>query len=200
MLRSIRPPKCKFCGNRTEAVGRRLCEPCVDPWVAREREKKAKAMEKKLQEARKNERKRDAARKDALKSVSKWEDECRRIVQKIARIRDRHDGCISCHLPATWGGQWHGSHYRSVGACSSTQFHLWNIHKACSSCNGRKGGNIIEYRPRLIAKIGQERYDWIMAQPKQGQKHGPAYVGYLKRFKQVMGKRLRRMEKRLEDF
>jgi hypothetical protein len=144
----------------------------------------------------KAERESDKARKEKLKAVSEWEDECRRIVQAIARIRDRHDGCISCHLPATWGGQWHGSHYRSHGACSSLQFHLWNIHKACSSCNRDKGGNIIEYRPRLIAKIGQDRHDWLMSQPKQGWKHGPAYIAYLKRFKKVMGKRLRRMEKR----
>lgn len=136
------------------------------------------------------------ARKEKLKSISEWEDECRRIVQKIARIRDKDDGCISCHLPASWMGQWHGSHFRSHGACSSLQFHLWNIHKACSSCNHRKGGNIIEYRPKLIAKIGQERHDWIMAQPKVGWKHGPAYIEYMKRFKKVMGKRLRRLEKR----
>lgn len=132
------------------------------------------------------------ARKEAIKKISKWEDECRAIVQKIARIRDRHDGCISCHLPATWGGQWHGSHFRSHGAASAVQFHLWNIHKACSSCNRDKGGNIIEYRPRLIEKIGQERVDWLMSQNQTVRRK----VDYFKRFKAVMGKRLRRMEKR----
>jgi hypothetical protein len=113
-------------------------------------------------------------------------------VQKIARIRDRNDGCISCHLPSTWGGQWHGSHFRSHGAASAVQFHLWNIHKSCSSCNRDKGGNIIAYRPRLVEKIGQEKVDWLMSQ-NQIVRHP---VDYYIRFKTVMGKRLRRLEKR----
>lgn len=134
-------------------------------------------------------------RKEKIKKRSEWEDECRKIVQKIARLRDRNDGCISCHLPATWGGQWHGSHFRSHGAASAVQFHLWNIHKSCSSCNKDKGGNIHDYRPRLIAKIGQDKVDWLMA---QNQTFKPP-IDYYKRFKAVMGKRLRRMEKRIEQ-
>jgi hypothetical protein len=134
-------------------------------------------------------------RKEKIKTRAQWEDECRKIVQKIARLRDRNDGCISCHLPATWGGQWHGSHFRSHGAASAVQFHLWNIHKSCSSCNKDKGGNIHDYRPRLIAKIGQDKVDWLMA---QNQTFKPP-IDYYKRFKAVMGKRLRRMEKRLEN-
>lgn len=136
------------------------------------------------------------ARKEKLKTVTEWEDECRRIVQKIARIRDRNDGCISCHVGPNYGGQWHGSHYRSVGACSNTQFLLWNIHKACAQCNKYKGGNREFYRPRLIEKIGLERVEWLDAQNQVTKRSGPAYIEYLKRFKAVMGKRLRRMEKR----
>jgi hypothetical protein len=130
-------------------------------------------------------------RKEAIKPLAKWEAECRAIVQKIARIRDRNDGCISCQLPSTWGGQWHGSHFRSHGAASAVQFNLWNINKACSVCNLHKSGNIIEYRPRLIKKIGQAKVDWVMAQNQIVRYR----VDYLKRFKSVMGKRLRRMEK-----
>jgi hypothetical protein len=137
------------------------------------------------------------ARKEALKPVSKWEDECRQIVQKIARIRDRNDGCISCHMGPNYEGRWHGSHYRSVGACSNTQFLLWNIHKACEQCNFFKGGNREGYRPRLIEKIGLERVEWLDAQNQVTKRSGPAYIEYLKRFKAVMGKKLRRMERRL---
>lgn len=203
MTLSRLPSKCKHCRAKFTAEERSrglvLHADCVEGWVKANLPKLEK---KRVQLARKRAaaaKKELRERKEKLKPVSEWEEECRRIVQAIARIRDRNNGCISCHLPATWGGQWHGSHYRSHGACSSLQFHLWNIHKACSSCNRDKGGNIIEYRPRLIAKIGQERHDWIMAQPKQGRKHGPAYIEYLKRFKRVMGKRLRRMEKRAAE-
>lgn len=149
---------------------------------------------KSVKEKKAQERAEVKRRKEAIKTRAKWEDECRAIVQKIARIRDRNDGCISCHLPATWGGQWHGSHFRSHGAASAVQFHLWNIHKSCSSCNKDKGGNIINYRPRLVEKIGQHKVDWLMA---QNQTFKPP-IEYYKRFKAVMGKRLRRMEKRME--
>jgi hypothetical protein len=149
--------------------------------------------------AKKAESARAKERKEKLKSVAKWEDECRAIVQKIARLRDRADGCISCHMGPNYQGQWHGSHYRSVGACSSTQFLLWNIHKACAQCNKFKGGNREGYRPRLIEKIGLERVEWLDAQNQVTKRSGPAYIDYLKRFKKVMSKRLRRMEKRLEN-
>ena len=118
--------------------------------------------------------------------------ECQTIINKIARLRDRDDGCISCDKPPTWDGQWHGSHFRSVGAASAVRFNLWNVHKACSVCNNHKSGNLIEYRPRLIAKIGAEKVEWLMAQ-NQITRYD---VDYLKRFKEVMGKKLKRMEKR----
>jgi hypothetical protein len=135
------------------------------------------------------------ARREKLKKRSEWEAECRQIVQKIARIRDRNDGCISCHLPATWDGQWHGSHFRSVGACSVLQLNLWNIHKSCSACNLHKSGNIGAYRPRLIEKIGADRVDWLESQ--NGTFKPP--IEYYVKFKRVMGKKLRRMEKRMEQ-
>lgn len=174
-----KPRACKHCGSMFTPARplAYICSPiCASRYV-----KALKVAEKKQIKER----------KERIKKTSKWEEECRTIVQAIARLRDRHDGCISCHLPASWGGQWHGSHFRSHGAASAVQFHLWNIHKACSSCNRDKGGNVIEYRPRLVEKIGQDRVDWLMAQ-NQTVRHD---VDYYKRFKKVMGKRLRRMEK-----
>jgi hypothetical protein len=82
-----------------------------------------------------------------------------------------------------------------VAACSALQFHLWNIHKACAQCNLHKGGNREGYRPRLIKKIGVDRVEWMDAQNGVTKRSGPAYIEYLKRFKKVMGKRLRRMER-----
>lgn len=132
-------------------------------------------------------------RREKAKPRAKWLAECQAIVNRYARIRDAHLPCVSCDRPASWDGQWHGSHFRSVGAASAVRFNLWNVHKACSICNNHLSGNIAEYRPRLIAKIGQERVDWLMAQ------NNLVYhdVDYLKKFKKVMGKRLRRLEARI---
>jgi hypothetical protein len=180
---------------RPHAPRSKACSACGKPFMpARPLQSvcSARCAHKKVKLTKAKEREEFKARKAALKKRSEWEDECRKIVQKIARIRDRNDGCISCHLPATWDGQWHGSHFRSHGACSVLQFHLWNIHKSCSQCNLHKSGNIAEYRPRLIEKIGQDRVDWLESQ--NGVFKPP--IEYYVKFKRVMGKRLRRLEKR----
>lgn len=177
---TYKPRPCEECKAlfSPQRMGAKVCSPrCAARFVRAQNDAK-KAEEKQ--------------RREKMKRRSKWEDECRAIVQKIARLRDRNDGCISCHLPSTWGGQWHGSHFRSHGAASAVQFHLWNIHKSCSSCNRDKGGNIENYRPRLIEKIGQEKVDWLLAQNQTVRLD----VEYYKKFKRVMGKRLRRLEKR----
>lgn len=193
-MNCLKPPKCKHCRQRMpeDQAHLRIHPDCVGPWWNAFAAKRAKKEANETKQKAKAEKAKDRATREKLKPRAKWEEECRAIVQAIARIRDRNDGCISCHLPSTWGGQWHGSHFRSHGACSALQFHLWNIHKACSSCNRDKGGNIIDYRPRLVEKIGQDRVDWLMSQ-NQIVRHD---VDYYKRFKKVMGKRLRRLEKR----
>jgi hypothetical protein len=191
------PTRCKHCKAKFTAEERSrgfvLHEGCVEGWVKANLPKLEK---KRVQLARRRaaEGKRAIrARKQALKTPTELEQDCRRIVQKIARIRDRDDGCISCEKGPNWQGQWHGSHFRSVGACSALSLHLWNIHKACSVCNHHKSGNIAEYAPRLVRKIGQERVDWLNSQNQTVRRSRE----YLERFKKVMGKRLRRMEKKL---
>lgn len=94
-----------------------------------------------------------------LKSRADHAREAQAAVNAVVRFRDRLDGCISCDKPATWNGQWHASHYVSVGACQSIRFDLANIHKSCSICNSHLSGNIRAYRPRLIAKIGLEEVE-----------------------------------------
>lgn len=131
-------------------------------------------------------------RKEAAKPQSKWFVECKAIAQKYARVRDSHLGCISCDKPANWGGQWHGSHFRPAGNNKAVALNLLNIHKACSECNNFKSGNLITYQDRLIEKIGKDKVDWLKSQ-NQTHRHS---IEYLKRYKAVMGKRLRQLEKR----
>ena len=142
--------------------------------------------------AAKEERKADRAKRDAIKTRQEWLAECQAIINRIVRLRDIDEPCISCDRPASWDGQWHASHLRSVGSASAVRFNLWNIHKACSICNNHLSGNIAKYLPRVRRKIGDERVDWLYTQ-NQVTKYE---IGYLRRFKSVMGKRLKRMERR----
>ena len=138
-------------------------------------------------------RKSDRERKEKLKTRAQWLAECQAVANKYARIRDAKDGCISCDKPACWDGQWHGSHLRSVGAASAVRFNLWNINKSCSVCNNYLSGNVREYEIRLRAKIGNAKVDWLYTQNQ-----AIAYnIDYLRKFKFIIGKRLKRMEKAL---
>lgn len=140
---------------------------------------------------KKAERKETKEKLLAIKPRSKYMQEAQAIANKYARVRDVADGCISCDKPASWDGQWHGSHFRSVGAASATRFNLLNIHKACSICNNWKSGNLSEYEPRLRLKIGNDKVDWLRSQ-NQIIKYD---TEYLEKYKRIIGKRLRRMVK-----
>jgi len=130
---------------------------------------------------------------EAIKPLKDWESEAQQWVNKYVRLRDRNDGCISCNKPASWGGQWHASHYRTTKAASCVRFNLWNIHKACSQCNNHLSGNIGEYTPRIIEKIGIEKFEYI-----KSQNHTIRYtVEYLKRIKGIFKKKCAKLEKKL---
>lgn len=191
MLRRTASSKCRHCREATSDA-LRLHQECVEPWYEANREKLAKAKERALKRQAKAERAADKARAEKLKTEGQLTAECRKIAQEYARIRDRHDGCISCHMGANYGGKWQGSHFRPAGNNAAVELNLWNIHKACAQCNLFKGGNIGQYRPRLIAKIGLEKVEWLESQ-NQPFNRSPEYLA---KYKRVIGKRLRRMKKR----
>lgn len=79
---------------------------------------------------------------------------------KYIRLRDINDKCISCDY--VWNGighqrQAHSSHYISTSKSRLLRFNEDNAHKSCQICNTHLSGNLAEYRPRLIEKIGLNR-------------------------------------------
>ena len=79
---------------------------------------------------------------------------------KYIRERDRDLPCISCGRDHH--GQYHAGHYKTVGARKDLRFNEDNCHKQCSVCNNHLSGNLAEYTPRLINKIGKERHDKLL--------------------------------------
>jgi len=135
------------------------------------------------------------ARKEKLKSRADHAKDAQAVINRYVRLRDAHLGCISCDKPASWGGQWHCSHFRSVGAAAHLRFNLWNMNKSCSQCNAHLSGNIMVYRPRLVEKIGAEKVEWL----ERNQDLVRHEIPYLKRLKAVFTKKVRRLEKRYEE-
>ncbi len=74
------------------------------------------------------------------------------------RERDKLLDCISCDKDYSWFGQWHAGHYKTTKARPDIRFNEDNCHKQCSVCNNFLSANLDEYRPRLIDKIGQDRF------------------------------------------
>lgn len=85
--------------------------------------------------------------------------EAQKAVNAYIRLRDKDKPCISCGR--NHQGQYHAGHYRSVGSCPELRFNELNIHKQCMPCNSHLSGNLIEYRKRLIEKIGLDKVEWL---------------------------------------
>ncbi|EDN0929345.1 hypothetical protein CW085_23575, partial [Salmonella enterica subsp. enterica serovar Senftenberg] len=84
------------------------------------------------------------------------------------------------------------SHYRSRGAASHLKFNVFNVHSACTRCNRQLSGNAVEYRIRLIRRIGLERVERLESDnaPRRFD------IPYLKRIKSIFTRKARALEKR----
>ena len=135
------------------------------------------------------------ADKERIKTKAEWLSDLQKLVNKYVRLRDIQDGCISCHMDKDYNGMWHASHYYSRGHSSALRFNLWNLHKSCAQCNMSKSGNIGEYTPRLIEKIGQVKYDWLTANKSKPTSYE---IEYIKRAIKVARKAIKREERKCQ--
>lgn len=190
-------PRCKYCSElykpaRTMQPGR-VCNSIecqakhAEEVIADRRKKTAKAERIAAAEDRKTVK----IKLETLKPLSKLAKEAEHWINRIARIRDKDMPCISCDRPHSWNGQWHASHYKSVGSNSALRFNLLNIHKACSICNNHLSGNIAEYARRLPDRIGIERFGLIENHPRD-RKYSREYLIRLKLIAMRWCKRLER--------
>lgn len=174
---------------------KRKCVVCQQPFEKRSMSHKACSPACALTHAaeirEKAERKKLKIQKEAIKPLQQRLKDAEKAVNEYVRVRDRNHGCISCDKPAHWDGQWHASHFKSVGSNSALRFNLWNIHKACSQCNLFLSGNIAEYERRLALKIGADKVEWLKTQ-NGVKRYTPEY---LERLKKIFKKKARRTTK-----
>ncbi|MBX8621660.1 recombination protein NinG [Pseudomonas glycinae] len=105
-------------------------------------------------------------RKEKLKSRADHLREAQAAVNEYVRLRDAHLPCISCDSTPSdkdliTGSRWDAGHYRSVGACPELRFEPLNIHRQCVKCNRNLSGNAVEYRIRLVLRVGAEAVAWL---------------------------------------
>ncbi|PYB80795.1 ninG protein [Pseudomonas koreensis] len=159
-----KPKKCKnpACGISfpPQRLGQAVCSPkCALAMAPANTEKARKAINQR-------DRREIQVRKEKLKSRADHLREAQAVVNEYVRLRDAHLPCISCDsMPndndLMTGSRWDAGHYRSVGACPELRFEPLNIHRQCVKCNRNLSGNAVEYRIRLVQRIGAETVAWL---------------------------------------
>jgi len=147
----------------------------------------------------KEQRKKDRIRKEALKTAGDYTKEAQASINKYVRIRDKFKSCISCPSESVevdggyiGAGGWDAGHYRSRGSASHLRFNLNNIHKQCVKCNRFNSGNAVDYRIKLIDRIGLDKVNQLESdnEPRK------FTIDYLKRIKKIFNKKARLYEKK----
>lgn len=162
---------------------------------------KVKAEAKRIRDkhvAEKEGRQRRQAKRESFKTKAQWDKEAQSAFNRYIRIRDEGKECVSCGNPLIGksnyltGSAIDASHYRSRGAASHLKFNTFNVHSACTRCNRQLSGNAVEYRIRLINRIGLERVECLEAnnEPRRFD------IPYLQRIKSIFTRRARQLEKR----
>lgn len=163
-VKRSRPKKCRVAECRATFVPAQpfqtWCSPDCAVAIIRQRQ------EKQRKSFAQRERREIKVRKEKLKTRADHLREAQAAVNEYVRLRDAHLPCISCDsMPndndLMTGSRWDAGHYRSVGACPELRFEPLNIHRQCVKCNRNLSGNAVEYRIRLVLRIGAETVAWL---------------------------------------
>jgi len=149
--------KCKICKVKFEPVHSSV-QMCCSLTCAIEYSKQIE--KKKWQKEKK-------VLKEKLKTKSDYVKELQKEVNKFIRNRDKDKPCVSCGKPLL--NKFDAGHYRSAGGNPELRFNESNIHGQCVYCNQHLHGNLIDYRIRLIERIGVEKVEWL--EKKHDPKH-----------------------------
>ncbi|PUB36589.1 NinG protein [Pseudomonas sp. GV105] len=164
---ATKQPKPKTCKNPDcrasfvpQRLGQAVCSPKCGLAIKDVHQEKA---HKSLAQVERREIK---VRKEKLKTRADHLREAQAAVNEYVRLRDAHLPCISCDSTPNdndlmTGSRWDAGHYRSVGACPELRFEPLNIHRQCVKCNRNLSGNAVEYRIRLVLRIGADIVAWL---------------------------------------
>ena len=141
--------KCKHCREyfRPEKRLQHYClkAECVEAWVISLREAQWKKRKKQI--------------KEELKTLEDYYQEALKAFNAYIRERDKNKPCVSCGAKE---GTYRitSGHYFPQGQNRSIALDERNAHGQCwYNCNSNKSGNLSEYLPELINRIGQDGYD-----------------------------------------
>lgn len=98
----------------------------------------------------------------AMETMPQLVKKAQKAFNTFVRVRDAGKPCISCGRPlSNEPNTYDAGHYRSVGSAPHMRFVEDNCHGQCKHCNQYLSGNHVEYRRRLLDRIGSDRLNQI---------------------------------------
>lgn len=162
---TFRRTRCPHCKAKLE-TGQRIHPDCIEPWAEAQAAKKEREAEKKARMAARVERAETKRRKEAIKTIPELTREAQIAFNAFIRARDQASGypCISSGRPLDWSGNAvDAGHYRSTGAAPHLRFNEDNCHAQSKFDNLWLAGNAVDYRIKLIERIGIDRVEALEA-------------------------------------
>lgn len=157
-MKQAKPRKCKAKGCTNTFIQRKSTEVVcsLNCAISEGKRKEALRREKELRLAKQLDKLKFKELKEKNKKTSKYEAEAKKVFQKYVRLRDAGNPCISCgsNSPLVDGG-----HFKKAEIYSGVIFHEHNCNLQCQKCNRFLGGNELNYRVGLIAKIGLDNVE-----------------------------------------
>jgi len=166
LAKEMKPKKCRApgCGQRFKPMlsTQKVCSPACALAMAKDpklQKVAAKAITKQKRQDLQE-------RREKLKTKGEHLREAQASFNAYIRERDAGLPCISCDSNPSdhdliTGSRWDAGHYRSVGACPELRFEPLNVHRQCVKCNRNLSGNAVEYRIRLVQRIGADQVEWL---------------------------------------
>ena len=150
--------KCKVCScayTKTRPM-QTVCSPTCALTLARKSTEKAQA------KAAAADRKETKRKLDDMQTKPQLTKKAQTAFNAFIRARDAGKPCISCGTPlSNEPNTYDAGHYRSVGSAPHMRFVEDNCHGQCKHCNNYLAGNHVEYRQRLIERIGLQAVESI---------------------------------------
>ena len=183
--KSLKPKRCRHCGNSFKPISSMSRACSVECAIALTNAAKAKQAAKvkreekrSIREALEKTKTRGAHLKELQAAFNEW-----------IRLRDAGLPCIACGRQHQ--GQWHASHYMSVGSSPALRFEPLNVHRGCQPCNVHLSGNLVNFRIGLIKKIGLEKVEWLEG-PHEPKKYTLTEILEMKAFYRAEVRRMKR--------
>lgn len=177
-------PRCKNCKEKFEQYefNNKFCKE-LDCQV----KKGLWKVDQSKKKEKKDWNKRKKILKDKVKTKSDYLKELQTVFNTYIRLRDINKGCISCGTDLR-GRKFDAGHYRSVGGNPQLRFHPENCHGQCVYCNRHQHGNIVEYRLRLIKRVGIDVVNFLEQENKAKQYSIPQLILMKEEYKEKVRK------------